>query len=169
MPTLDPTVLATTGMTETGRRNGRTIALYRRAQHRPHRTLSPSPTRGRDRHRADSVDRDDHYSRGKDHDASSSTRDRKSSKRKNRDGEDDDEGSTRDRKSHKRRSRDKDDSDEEDRKRRKRRKERERSKDKEERRSVLTGKKIKLKVKKEKGDEERDANRQDLLRFLNSM
>jgi len=32
----------------------------------------------------------------------------------------------------------------------------------------LTGKKIKLKVKKEKGDDERDANRQDLLKFLNS-
>ncbi|KAJ7601053.1 hypothetical protein C8J56DRAFT_1074908 [Mycena floridula] len=46
---------------------------------------------------------------------------------------------------------------------RKRRKER-----KEERRSALTGKRIKLKVKKEKGDEERDANRKDLLQFLNS-
>ncbi|KAJ7089739.1 hypothetical protein B0H15DRAFT_839020 [Mycena belliarum] len=78
----------------------------------------------------------------------------------------------RDRKSHKRRSKDKDDDeDEEDRKRRRRRKERERSKEKEkeERRSVLTGKKIKLKVKKEKGDDEREANRRDLLQFLNSM
>jgi hypothetical protein len=37
-----------------------------------------------------------------------------------------------------------------------------------ERRSVLTGKKIKLKVKKDKGDHERDANRKDLLQFLNS-
>ncbi|KAG6916971.1 hypothetical protein DXG01_004399 [Tephrocybe rancida] len=56
------------------------------------------------------------------------------------------------------------------RERRKRRKEKERKKDKdkEERRSVLTGKKIKLKVKKEKGDHERDKNRQDLLQFLNS-
>ncbi|KAJ3564194.1 hypothetical protein NP233_g8456 [Leucocoprinus birnbaumii] len=36
------------------------------------------------------------------------------------------------------------------------------------RRSVLTGKKIKLKVKKDKGDDERDAKRQELLKFLNS-
>jgi len=67
------------------------------------------------------------------------------------------------------------------RRRRKQRKETERKKDKamsrekekmrkkdEERRSVLTGKKIKLKVKKDKGDHERDANRKDLLHFLNS-
>ncbi|KAF8148665.1 hypothetical protein B0H34DRAFT_736478 [Crassisporium funariophilum] len=38
----------------------------------------------------------------------------------------------------------------------------------EDRRSVLTGKKIKLKVKKDKGDHQRDANREDLLQFLNS-
>jgi len=37
-----------------------------------------------------------------------------------------------------------------------------------EKRSVLTGKKIKLKVKKDRGDEERDAKRQELLKFLNS-
>lgn len=35
-------------------------------------------------------------------------------------------------------------------------------------RSVLTGKKIKLRVKKERGDDEREANRQELLEFLNS-
>ncbi|KAF6758909.1 hypothetical protein DFP72DRAFT_1064414 [Ephemerocybe angulata] len=40
--------------------------------------------------------------------------------------------------------------------------------EKDERRSVLTGKKIKLKVKKGREDIERDANREDLLRFLNS-
>jgi len=52
----------------------------------------------------------------------------------------------------------------------KKRKDKERKKDKsrEERRSVLTGKKIKLKVHKDAGDHERDANRQDLLQFLNS-
>ncbi|KAJ3476257.1 hypothetical protein NLI96_g11279 [Meripilus lineatus] len=38
----------------------------------------------------------------------------------------------------------------------------------EERRSVLTGKKIKLKVHKGADDIERDANRADLLQFLNS-
>ncbi|KIM47192.1 hypothetical protein M413DRAFT_23440 [Hebeloma cylindrosporum] len=63
------------------------------------------------------------------------------------------------------------------RKRKEKEKERERERDKEkekgrnreeERRSVLTGKKIKLKVKKDKGDHERDANRRDLLQFLNS-
>lgn len=55
-------------------------------------------------------------------------------------------------------------------KKRKKRKDKERKKDKdrEERRSVLTGKKIKLKVHKDAADEERDANRQDLLSFLNS-
>nr|GAT56576.1 predicted protein [Mycena chlorophos] len=53
------------------------------------------------------------------------------------------------------------DSDEERRRRRKERK----KKDKEERRSVLTGKKIKLKVKK---DREGDANRAELLAFLNN-
>ncbi|KAK0245930.1 hypothetical protein EDD85DRAFT_38497 [Armillaria nabsnona] len=47
-------------------------------------------------------------------------------------------------------------------------KDRKKDKDKEERRSVLTGKKIKLKVRKEKGDDEREANRKDLLQFLNS-
>jgi len=41
-------------------------------------------------------------------------------------------------------------------------------KDKEERRSILTGKKIKLKVKKGREDHERDANRQELLQFLNA-
>ncbi|PFH46903.1 hypothetical protein AMATHDRAFT_68849 [Amanita thiersii Skay4041] len=41
-------------------------------------------------------------------------------------------------------------------------------KDKEEKRSVLTGKKIKLKVKKDKADQERDVNREELLQFLNS-
>lgn len=38
----------------------------------------------------------------------------------------------------------------------------------ESKRSVLTGKKIKLKVKKDRGDDERDAKRQELLKFLNS-
>ncbi|KAG7450210.1 uncharacterized protein BT62DRAFT_497492 [Guyanagaster necrorhizus] len=64
-------------------------------------------------------------------------------------------------------------------------KDRKKDKDKEGRRSVLTGKKvssllspvpsyltvvsqIKLKVKKDKGDDEREANRKDLLQFLNS-
>jgi len=58
------------------------------------------------------------------------------------------------------------------RERRKRRKEKGKGKykdkDKEERRSILTGKKIKLKVKKDKGDHERDKKRRDLLTFLNS-
>ncbi|KIM52169.1 hypothetical protein SCLCIDRAFT_18255 [Scleroderma citrinum Foug A] len=49
-----------------------------------------------------------------------------------------------------------------------RRKEKEKKKDKDERRSVLTGKKIKLKVHKGSKDLEMDANRQDLLQFLNS-
>lgn len=40
--------------------------------------------------------------------------------------------------------------------------------DKDERRSVLTGKKIKLKVHKDARDLEMDANRQNLLQFLNS-
>ncbi|KAF8577874.1 hypothetical protein K439DRAFT_522894 [Ramaria rubella] len=40
--------------------------------------------------------------------------------------------------------------------------------DKYERRSVLTGKKIKLKVHKDAADHERDANRESLLQFLNS-
>ena len=35
-------------------------------------------------------------------------------------------------------------------------------------RSALTGHKIKLKVKKSSKDKERDANRQELLRFLNA-
>ncbi|KAG0696768.1 hypothetical protein DFH29DRAFT_1004291 [Suillus ampliporus] len=47
-------------------------------------------------------------------------------------------------------------------------KERDKAKDKEERRSVLTGKKIKLKVHKDARDLEMDANRQNLLQFLNS-
>ncbi|KAF8629010.1 hypothetical protein AX17_005866 [Amanita inopinata Kibby_2008] len=47
-------------------------------------------------------------------------------------------------------------------------KEKSKKKDKEERRSILTGKKIKLKVKKDKQDHERDANRLQLLQFLNS-
>ncbi|KAJ6561208.1 hypothetical protein DFH09DRAFT_1160762 [Mycena vulgaris] len=122
------------------RRNG---SEYSR---RRSRTASPGPSRGK-RHATSSADRDE-YSRDKDYEGSS-TRDRKSSKRRSRDKDDDE--------------------DEEDRERRRRRKERERSKDKEERRSVLTGKKIKLKVKKEKGDDEREANRRDLLQFLNSM
>ncbi|KAF8628784.1 hypothetical protein AX15_003723 [Amanita polypyramis BW_CC] len=50
----------------------------------------------------------------------------------------------------------------------KKRKDKSRKKDKEERRSILTGKKIKLKVKKERGDHERDVNRQELLQFLNA-
>ncbi|PPQ83562.1 hypothetical protein CVT26_003880 [Gymnopilus dilepis] len=56
-------------------------------------------------------------------------------------------------------------------KRRRKDKEKKKDKDKEEgpeRRSILTGKKIKLKVKKDKADHERDANRKDLLQFLNS-
>ncbi|KAJ7623585.1 hypothetical protein FB45DRAFT_1031503 [Roridomyces roridus] len=79
----------------------------------------------------------------------------------------------RDSRKSKKRSKDResDDEDEEDRKRRKRRKEKERSKSKdakEERRSILTGKKasqIKLKVDKD----DREANREELLKFLNSM
>ncbi|KAK2467506.1 hypothetical protein APHAL10511_000361 [Amanita phalloides] len=51
---------------------------------------------------------------------------------------------------------------------RKKDKSRKKDKDREERRSVLTGKKIKLRVKKDKDDHERDANRQELLQFLNA-
>ncbi|KAI0027788.1 hypothetical protein K488DRAFT_74273 [Vararia minispora EC-137] len=40
--------------------------------------------------------------------------------------------------------------------------------DKEERRSILTGKKIKLRVDRDASDRERDKNRADLLRFLNA-
>ncbi|KAG2047186.1 hypothetical protein BDR06DRAFT_1014110 [Suillus hirtellus] len=47
-------------------------------------------------------------------------------------------------------------------------KDRDNGKDKDERRSVLTGKKIKLKVHKDARDLEMDANRQNLLQFLNS-
>lgn len=39
---------------------------------------------------------------------------------------------------------------------------------KEERRSVITGKVIKLKVKKTAADKEREANRKNLLQFLNA-
>ncbi|KAJ3505866.1 hypothetical protein NLJ89_g7190 [Agrocybe chaxingu] len=68
----------------------------------------------------------------------------------------------------KRKHRDRSGSRERDKKRRKRR-DKEKAKEKgEEKRSILTGKKIKLKVKKDKGDHERDANRKDLLQFLNS-
>ncbi|KZP22145.1 hypothetical protein FIBSPDRAFT_931347 [Athelia psychrophila] len=64
---------------------------------------------------------------------------------------------------------DKSDDKDKDRKRKKKKdKERRKKEGKEERRSVLTGKKIKLKVEKEEGDDEREANRQDLLQFLNS-
>ncbi|OJA12358.1 hypothetical protein AZE42_04330 [Rhizopogon vesiculosus] len=52
-------------------------------------------------------------------------------------------------------------------KKHKKRKDRDSAKDKE-RRSVLTGKKIKLKVHKDARDLEMDANRQNLLQFLNS-
>ena len=37
-----------------------------------------------------------------------------------------------------------------------------------ERRSVITGKKLKLKVKKSTADREREANRKQLLQFLNA-
>ncbi|CAA7269696.1 unnamed protein product [Cyclocybe aegerita] len=68
----------------------------------------------------------------------------------------------------KRKHRDRSGSRERDKKRRKRR-DKDKAKEKgEEKRSILTGKKIKLKVKKDKGDHERDANRKDLLQFLNS-
>ncbi|KAG1730386.1 uncharacterized protein EDB91DRAFT_1085446 [Suillus paluster] len=50
----------------------------------------------------------------------------------------------------------------------KKHRDRDKAKDKEERRSVLTGKKIKLKVHKDARDLEMDANRQSLLQFLNS-
>jgi hypothetical protein len=50
----------------------------------------------------------------------------------------------------------------------KKHKDRDHAKDKDERRSVLTGKKIKLKVHKDARDLEMDANRQNLLQFLNS-
>ncbi|KAG1894771.1 uncharacterized protein F5891DRAFT_1194924 [Suillus fuscotomentosus] len=50
----------------------------------------------------------------------------------------------------------------------KKHKDRDNGKDKDERRSVLTGKKIKLKVHKDARDLEMDANRQNLLQFLNS-
>ena len=39
---------------------------------------------------------------------------------------------------------------------------------KEERRSIITGKVIKLKVKKTAADKEREANRKHLLQFLNA-
>ncbi|KAG2134163.1 uncharacterized protein EDB93DRAFT_1254594 [Suillus bovinus] len=53
-------------------------------------------------------------------------------------------------------------------KKHKRHRDRDNAKDKDERRSVLTGKKIKLKVHKDARDLEMDANRQNLLQFLNS-
>ncbi|KAJ8520653.1 hypothetical protein ONZ45_g2572 [Pleurotus djamor] len=63
-------------------------------------------------------------------------------------------------------------SDDESERRRKKRKDKKRKEGKgrhaDEKRSVLTGKKIKLKVHMDKEDHERDANRRDLLQFLNS-
>ncbi|KAI9461123.1 hypothetical protein HD554DRAFT_1531693 [Boletus coccyginus] len=52
--------------------------------------------------------------------------------------------------------------------RKKRYKDKEKKKDRDEKRSVLTGKKIKLKVHKDSRDLEMDANRENLLQFLNS-
>ncbi|KAG8220633.1 hypothetical protein J3R82DRAFT_2898 [Butyriboletus roseoflavus] len=57
---------------------------------------------------------------------------------------------------------------EKDRDRKKRHKDKDKKREKDEKRSVLTGKKIKLKVHKDSRDLEMDANRQDLLQFLNS-
>ncbi|KAF8124124.1 hypothetical protein EV363DRAFT_1454891 [Boletus edulis] len=57
---------------------------------------------------------------------------------------------------------------EKDRERKRRHRDKDKKKDKEEKRSVLTGKKIKLKVHKDSRDLEMDANREDLLQFLNS-
>ncbi|KAN0101276.1 hypothetical protein V8E55_001260 [Tylopilus felleus] len=56
----------------------------------------------------------------------------------------------------------------ENRDKKKRPKDKEKTRDKDERRSVLTGKRIKLKVRKDSRDLEMDANREDLLQFLNS-
>ncbi|KAF9527925.1 hypothetical protein CPB83DRAFT_894865 [Crepidotus variabilis] len=105
--------------------------------------------------RSDSLERtrDRHH-----HDSSSSS-----------ESSDDGGGSSRHKK-RKHRDRERLGSRERDRKKRKKKDKESRRKDKDgdERRSVLTGKKIKLKVKKDKGDHERDANREKLLKFLNS-
>ncbi|TFK23724.1 hypothetical protein FA15DRAFT_757020 [Coprinopsis marcescibilis] len=133
----------------------------RRSPSSPSRTTSSSSSRAsssRERQHSSIKRRPRHRSRS--HSPRSRSRDRSSKKDKHRSTSKD---------GRKSKKRDRSDSRDRDRKRRRKREsKRDRESDREERRSVLTGKKIKLKVKKDRGDHERDANRQDLLQFLNS-
>ncbi|KAF9482982.1 hypothetical protein BDN70DRAFT_918768 [Pholiota conissans] len=129
-----------------------------RYSHRRSRSRSRSASRSRSRSRSRSGDR---------------SRSRSRSRSKDRHGKNEN-GKKRKRHNHSHRS----DSKDKKRKRRDKEKERDKGRDKsrkkdkerkeEERRSVLTGKKIKLKVKQDKDDIEREKNRKDLLMFLNS-
>ncbi|KAH7918160.1 hypothetical protein BV22DRAFT_915578 [Leucogyrophana mollusca] len=110
------------------------------------------PRRAVKRSRRESLSRETHHSRSRSRSRSHS-RDRHRRRSKNKDKE---REKDRDREREKKRKREK----ERDRERRK--------SDKDERRSILTGKKIKLKVHKDARDHEMDANRQNLLQFLNS-
>ncbi|TCD60238.1 hypothetical protein EIP91_010514 [Steccherinum ochraceum] len=117
-----------------------------------HHSHSHSHRSSRSKHARDEGDRDLRSSHSHSH-----------SRRHKRDrDEDDDDNGGRDKEERKRRKKSKSKDKDKDRKRRKQSKE-------SERRSVLTGHKIKLKVHKDAADLEMDANREDLLKFLNSV
>ncbi|KZO94425.1 hypothetical protein CALVIDRAFT_528901 [Calocera viscosa TUFC12733] len=137
-------------------------------------TPEPSPTRTATVQTDADTEYTDRRSRSPRH--RDDDRDRRSSRRR-RSSDSDDHSRTFDRdkershhswNGHKDKPRDREREKERDRERKQERKRAKKEKEKEERRSVLTGKKIKLKVHKDADDIERDKKRENLLQFLNS-